>query len=125
MSDIVSDRPPGDRSTELLSDLGAALHASASPADISEERLRGVAEALGLDAQFFTMQSFFATELGRGDRERVEIRRIPFDTHWDLRESAALTELCRAIADRRLAGWRSSSVSRAGAATSAGSFSRR
>src|SRR5262245_35506458 len=95
-------RPPGDQSTALLLDLAAALHASASPADVADERLRGVAEALGMDAQFFSMQSFLTTELRRGDSERIEIRRIPFDTHWDLAETAALAELCRAIADRRL-----------------------
>jgi uncharacterized membrane protein YjjP (DUF1212 family) len=87
---------PGD-SAELLLDLAAALHAAASPADVAEARLRDVAGALGLDAQFFTLQSFFATELRRGDRERVAIRRIPFDTHWNLAEVAALDELCRGI----------------------------
>ncbi len=102
MANTVSERPPGDRSTELLMDLAAALHAAASPADVAEERLRGVAAALDLDAQFFTMQSFFATELRRGERERVEIRRIPFDTHWDLSETAALDGLCREIAARRI-----------------------
>ena len=96
-----SSELPGD-STELLLDLAAALHATASPADVAEARLRGVAGALGLDAQFFTLQSFFATELRRGERERVEIRRIPFDTRWNLAEVAALDELCRAIAERRV-----------------------
>jgi uncharacterized membrane protein YjjP (DUF1212 family) len=102
MANTASERPPGDRSTELLLDLAGALHAAASPADVAEERLRGVAGALGLDAQFFTMQSFFATELRRGESERVEIRRIPFDTHWNLAETAALDELCRAITEHRL-----------------------
>jgi len=102
MSDTASERPPGDRSTELLMDLAAALHAAASPADVAEERLRGVAAALDLDAQFFTMQSFFATELRRGERERVEIRRIPFDTHWNLSETATLDGLCQRIAERRI-----------------------
>jgi uncharacterized membrane protein YjjP (DUF1212 family) len=101
MDGTATERTPGD-STELLLDLAAALHAAASPADVAEARLRGVANALGLDAQFFTLQSFFATELRRGDRERVEIRRIPFDTHWDLTEVGALDELCRAITERRL-----------------------
>src|SRR5262245_21221873 len=102
MTDTERTRGPSDQSTALLLDLAAALHASAIPADAAEKRLRGVAEAFGLDAQFFTMQSFLATELRRGDIERIEIRLIPFDTHWDLAETAALTELCRAIVDRRL-----------------------
>lgn len=102
MATTAPERPPGDQSTELLLDLAAALHATANPADVAEKRLRAVAEALGLEAQFFTMQSFLTTELRRGDRERIEIRRIPFDTHWDLAETAALVELCRAIVDHRL-----------------------
>ena len=102
MSSAESERPPDDQATALLLDLATALHESACPADVAEERLRGVAAALGLDAAFFTMQSFFATELRRGDRERVEIRRMPFDTHWNLAESAALGDLCAAIIDRRL-----------------------
>jgi uncharacterized membrane protein YjjP (DUF1212 family) len=101
MDRTVTKQPNGE-STELLLDLAAALHAAANPADVAETRLRGVAGALGLDAQFFTLQSFFATELRRGDSERVEIRRIPFDTHWNLAEVAALDELCRAITERRL-----------------------
>src|SRR5262249_47614890 len=101
-TETASERPPGDRSTELLMDLASALHASASPADVAEERLRGVAAALGLDAQFFIMQSFFATELRRGGSERVGLRRIPFDTHWDLAETAALANLCRAVTEGRL-----------------------
>jgi uncharacterized membrane protein YjjP (DUF1212 family) len=102
MATTVSSRPPGDQSTDLLLALASALHAAAMPADVTEERLRRVANALSLDAQFFTLQSFFATELRRGENERVEIRRIPFDTHWDLAEVAALDELCSAVADHRL-----------------------
>lgn len=95
-------RPPDDASTELLLDLGAALHAAALPANVAEERLAGVARGLGIDAQFFTLQSFFATELRRGGSERVELRRIPFDTHWDLRQTTGLTNLATAIAEGRV-----------------------
>ena len=70
---MAAAKPPGEASTELLLDLAQALHAAAVPADVAEERLRGVAGALGIDAQFFTLQSFFATELRRGDAERVEL----------------------------------------------------
>jgi uncharacterized membrane protein YjjP (DUF1212 family)/uncharacterized membrane protein YjjB (DUF3815 family) len=100
-ADVVS-RPPGDESTDLLLELGQALHAAALPADVVEERLRAVAEALGLDAQFFTLQSFFTTELRRGGIERIELRRIPFDTHWNLTQTAALTDLTADIAARKL-----------------------
>ena len=94
--------PPGDNSTELLLDLGEALHAAAIPADVAEERLAAVAAALGIDAQFFTLQSFFATELRRAGTERVEIRRIPFDTHWNLTQTTALVDLVKALGDGRL-----------------------
>src|SRR5262245_28615875 len=102
MGSVESAPGRGEPATELLLDLARALHESACPADVAEERMRGVAAALGLEAEFFTMQSFFATELRRGDRERVEIRRMPFDTHWNLAETAELDDLCRAIIDRRL-----------------------
>lgn len=95
-------RPPGDTSTDLLLDLGEALHAAAVPADIVGERLAGVAAALDIDAQFFTLQSFSATELRRDGVERVEIRRIPFDTHWNLTQTAALTDLAKALAARQI-----------------------
>ena len=52
--------PPAEISAQLLLDLAQALHASALPADIVEERLRAAAAGLGIDAQFFTMQSFVA-----------------------------------------------------------------
>jgi uncharacterized membrane protein YjjP (DUF1212 family) len=102
MASEAPTQAPDDQATALLLDLAQALHVCAVPADAAEERLRRVAVALGLDAQFITLQSFVATELRRGDRERLEIRRIPFDTHWNLAEAAALEDLCRAIPDGRI-----------------------
>jgi uncharacterized membrane protein YjjP (DUF1212 family) len=92
----------GDDATALLLDLGEALHAAAMPADLTEERLTRVAAALGVDAQFFALQSFFATELRRGSAENIEIRRIPFDTHWNLTQTMALVDLCRDLGDGKL-----------------------
>jgi uncharacterized membrane protein YjjP (DUF1212 family) len=94
--------PPDEISAQLLLDLAQALHASALPADIVEERLRAVAAALGIDAQFFTMQSFVAAELRRGGTRRVEMRRFPFDTHWDLARATALLALATALAEGKL-----------------------
>jgi uncharacterized membrane protein YjjP (DUF1212 family) len=95
--------PPAETSAQLLLDLAQALHASALPADIVEERLRAVAAALGIDAQFFTMQSFVAAELRRGGAGRVEMRRFPFDTHWNLARTTALGTLATALAEGKLA----------------------
>jgi uncharacterized membrane protein YjjP (DUF1212 family) len=90
--------PPGEQSTRLLLDLAQALHASGLPVDIVEQRLYEVAAALGIDAQFFTLQSFVAAELRRDGAERVAIRRFPFDTHWNLAKTAALNHLATALA---------------------------
>src|SRR5579871_318038 len=98
----MSVNPPDETAAQLLLDLAQALHASALPADIVEERLRAVAAALGLDAQFFTMQSFVAVELRRGGAGRVEMRRFPFDTHWNLARTTALNALATALAEGKL-----------------------
>ncbi len=94
--------PPGERSTRLLLDLAQALHGAGLPVDIVEQRLYGVAAALGIDAQFFTLQSFVAAELRRGGAERVEIRRVPFDTHWNLARTTALNHLATDLAGGKL-----------------------
>ena len=47
----------------LLSELGVALHGATLPADIVEERLTAVARRLGLEGEFFTLQSFLAMEV--------------------------------------------------------------
>lgn len=97
-----SPDPPDDDTIALLLDLGEALHAAAIPADIAEERLSAVTTRLGIPAQFFTLQSFFATELGRAGAERIELRRIPFDTHWNLTQTMALTDLAKALGGGRI-----------------------
>jgi uncharacterized membrane protein YjjP (DUF1212 family)/uncharacterized membrane protein YjjB (DUF3815 family) len=94
--------PLPETSAELLLDLAQALHASALPADVVEERLVAVAAGLGIDAQFFTMQSLVAAQLRRGGAARVEIRRFPFDTHWNLARTTALHQLAAALADGKL-----------------------
>src|SRR5262249_28144437 len=85
-----------------LIDLGEALHAAAVPADAAEWRQREVARAFGVETVLFTLQSFLATEVRGGGVERVEIRRMPFDTHWNLTRAAALLGLCDEITAGRL-----------------------
>jgi uncharacterized membrane protein YjjP (DUF1212 family) len=86
----------------LLVALGQALHQAALPADVVEERLTAVARRLGLEGQFFTLQSFLAMELHGGGAPRVAIRRMSFDTHWNLKRMTALLALSNALADGQI-----------------------
>ncbi len=86
----------------LLLDMERAMHVSALPADVLEERVREMAIGLGMTAEIFTAQSFTATELFARRQTRVEIRRIPFDPHWNLTRMADLLALARAVAERRI-----------------------
>jgi uncharacterized membrane protein YjjP (DUF1212 family) len=92
-----------DEASALLLELAQALHLVAVPADLLEERLRAAAAGLGLSAEVFTLQSLVMVELqaGTGPR-RLEMRRIPFDPHWNLRRIADTVELTRAVAERRV-----------------------
>ncbi|HXU07012.1 MAG TPA: threonine/serine exporter family protein [Polyangia bacterium] len=85
----------------LLSELGVALHGATLPADIVEERLTAVARRLGLEGEFFTLQSFLAMEVRNG-APSVLVRRMSFDTHWNLTRMSALLTLSRELADGRV-----------------------
>jgi uncharacterized membrane protein YjjP (DUF1212 family) len=86
----------------FLIDLGEALHAASLPADDAERRQRDVARAFGVDAELFTLQSVLFTEVRAGGTGRVEMRRMPFDSHWNLTRAAALIALTDEIAAGRL-----------------------
>jgi uncharacterized membrane protein YjjP (DUF1212 family) len=83
--------------THLLVDLGAALHWSALPASLVETRVRAVARALGVQADIFVLQGFLCVETEGAPVERVELRRIDFDTHWNLRRVHELYDLCASL----------------------------
>jgi uncharacterized membrane protein YjjP (DUF1212 family) len=83
--------------TALLVDLGQALHASNVPASTVESRVAAVARALGARADVFVLQGFLAVELEEGFVERVALRRMDFDTHWNLDRLHALDDLREAI----------------------------
>lgn len=85
----------------LLGELGAALHGATLPADVVEEQLTAVAKRLGLDAQFFALQSFLAMEVRNG-APHATVRRMSFDTHWNLTRMTALLTLSRELAAGRV-----------------------
>ena len=91
-----------NEAADLLLDMARALHAVALPANVVERRVRAMAEGLGLSAQILTLQTFVAAELRDNGTRRVEIRRIPFDTHWNLRRMGELAALSLQIAERRI-----------------------
>jgi uncharacterized membrane protein YjjP (DUF1212 family) len=91
-----------DDEAALLLELAQALHAVAVPADEVEERVRAAAHAFGLEAQVFTMQSLALTQVEDDGDRRVDMRRVPFDTHWNLRRLDDYLEIARGIAQRRL-----------------------
>jgi uncharacterized membrane protein YjjP (DUF1212 family) len=82
---------------KLLVDLGAALHWSALPASLVEQRVRAVARALGVHADIFVLQGFLCVETEGAPAERVELRRIDFDTHWNIGRVHALYDLCASL----------------------------
>jgi uncharacterized membrane protein YjjP (DUF1212 family) len=83
--------------TDLLVDLGAALHWSALPASLVETRVRAVAHALGVHADIFVLQGFLCVETTGAPVERVELRRIDFDTHWNIARVHELFDLCASL----------------------------
>ncbi len=82
---------------KLLVDLGAALHWSALPASIVETRVRAVADALGLHADVFVLQGFLCVESEGAPVERIELRRIDFDTHWNIGRVHELFDLTTSL----------------------------
>jgi uncharacterized membrane protein YjjP (DUF1212 family) len=81
----------------LLVDLGAALHWAALPASLVETRVRAVADALGVRADVFVLQGFLCVESEGAPAERVELRRIDFDTHWSIGRIHELFDLCTSL----------------------------
>jgi uncharacterized membrane protein YjjP (DUF1212 family) len=67
------------------------------PASLVESRVRDCARALGASAEVFVLQGFLAIELHEGFVERVGLRRMDFDTHWNLDRLHALVDLCQSI----------------------------
>ena len=82
MSDPSEAQPAG--TSGLLLDLGQALHRAAMPAPLVEARVRAAARGLGTEANVFVLQGFLAIEVGQGPARRVDLRRMGFDTHWNL-----------------------------------------
>jgi uncharacterized membrane protein YjjP (DUF1212 family) len=85
----------------LLGELASALHQATLPADLVEERLAAVARRLGMEGEFFTLQSFVAMELHADGGTTVSVGRMSFDTHWNLTRMTALIALSDELSDGR------------------------
>ncbi|QSQ25366.1 threonine/serine exporter family protein [Pyxidicoccus parkwayensis] len=97
--------PPSreDAAVAFLLDLVRALHLAYLPAHVVEALTKGAARGLGLRLELFTLQSFAATEVTSGERRRVDIERLPFNPHWNLRRTSGLLLLTRAVTTKKLA----------------------
>lgn len=91
-----------DEAVAFLLDLVRALHLAYLPAHAVESLMQGAARGLGLRLELFTLQSFVATEVTSGARRRVDIERLPFNPHWNLRRTSGLLLLTRAVMAGRL-----------------------
>ncbi|MCP3101195.1 threonine/serine exporter family protein [Myxococcus sp. K15C18031901] len=91
-----------DATVALLLDLARALHLAYVPSFGVEQRVRRAARAWGLEVEVFTLQTLAVTEVRSGAPRRVDIARLPFNPHWNLRRAAALLLLSESIAAGRL-----------------------
>jgi uncharacterized membrane protein YjjP (DUF1212 family) len=94
--------PLDDESAALLGELARALHQATVPADVLEQRLGAVARRLGVEGEFFTLQSFLAMELHGAGRKDVSVGRMSFDTHWNLTRMTAILAVADELADGRI-----------------------
>ena len=60
----------------FVTELGAALHAAGTPADHLEDTLTGVAEQLGLQAQFLSTPTSLMSGFGDPENQRVVLTRV-------------------------------------------------
>lgn len=104
MAETPTPLPPSeeDQAVAFLLDLVRALHLAYLPAHVVEALMQGAARGLGLRLELFTLQSFAATEVTSGARRRVDIERLPFNPHWNLRRASGVLLLARAVAAGRL-----------------------
>ncbi|MCK8496917.1 threonine/serine ThrE exporter family protein [Myxococcus fulvus] len=104
MTDARTDDIPSDEdaTVAVLLDLARALHLSYVPAFGVEQRVRRAARAWGLEVEVFTLQTLAVTEVRSGAARRVDIQRLPFNPHWNLRRAAGLLLLSESIARGRL-----------------------
>lgn len=87
-----------DQTVAFLLELGRALHLAYQPSLAVEERVKRAARAWGLQVEVFTLQSLAVTEVLSGARRRVDVERMPFNPHWNLRRAAALVTLSDNVA---------------------------
>ncbi|MCE9673385.1 threonine/serine exporter family protein [Myxococcus stipitatus] len=91
-----------DATVALLLDLARALHLAYVPSFGVEQRVRRMARAWGLQVEVFTLQTLAVTEVRTGASRRVDIARLPFNPHWNLKRAASLLLLSESISAGRL-----------------------
>lgn len=91
-----------EQAVAFLLDLTRALHLAYVPANTLESLMRGAARGLGLRLELFTLQSFVATEISSGAQRRVDIERLPFNPHWNLRRTSGVLRVARGVASGQL-----------------------
>ncbi|WP_164021669.1 threonine/serine ThrE exporter family protein [Pyxidicoccus trucidator] len=82
----------------FLLDLARALHLAYLPAPKVESLVKDAAKAWGLGMEVFTLQSLVTTEVVSGGRRRMDMERLPFNPHWNLRRTSQMLTLAHAVA---------------------------
>jgi len=90
------DAPPSEVRGFLL-ELADALHGASVPTPDIEDRVHAASRALGVSLDAFVLPS--AVFLSEGP---PTLRRIDFESHWNLRRMEALRALCDALVQGRL-----------------------
>jgi uncharacterized membrane protein YjjP (DUF1212 family) len=90
------DAPPSEVRRFLL-ELADALHGASVPTPDIEDRVHAASRALGLSLDAFVLPS--AVFLSQGP---PALRRMDFESHWNLRRMEALRSLCDALVQGRL-----------------------
>ena len=86
----------------LMGDLADALHSASLPADLVEVHLDEVGRAVEVPVRALILQGAVVVAVGREDREKVDLRRIDFETHWNLTRVSRLLAVVKELAKRQV-----------------------
>ena len=91
-----------DEACDFLLDLEAALHSVSVPADITEQLITRASAGLGTNIELAIFQSYVAADVHIATGHEVRIKRIPFESHYDLWRTQELVDLAQAVGDGRV-----------------------